>query len=112
VAAVAPAPDLRALGLARAGPRATRPSLSRRPRPRPPAAFAERNRGRRRPARCAGAHPHRLGDLAMDHDRRSILQMLSEQKISPDQAERLLAALERPGAAAFAPASGHNGAPK
>jgi hypothetical protein len=48
----------------------------------------------------------------MDHDRRSILQMLSEQKINPDEAERLLAALERPGAAAFAPSSGHNGAPK
>ena len=47
----------------------------------------------------------------MDHDRRSILQMLSEQKINPDEAERLLAALERPGAS-FTPSAGHNGAPK
>jgi len=48
----------------------------------------------------------------MDHDRRSILQMLSEQKINPDEAERLLSALERPSASSFSPSPGHNGAPK
>ena len=48
----------------------------------------------------------------MDHDRRSILQMLSEQKINADEAERLLAAMERPGAASWAPTPGHNGSPK
>ena len=45
----------------------------------------------------------------MDHDRRSILQMLSEQKINPDEAERLLAALERPGpSSSWAPTPGHS----
>jgi hypothetical protein len=48
----------------------------------------------------------------MDHDRRSILQMLSEQKITADEAERLLAAMERSGAPQWTPAPGHNGAAK
>lgn len=48
----------------------------------------------------------------MDHDRRSILQMLAEQKISADEAERLLAALDRSAASSWPPAPGHNGAPK
>jgi hypothetical protein len=38
--------------------------------------------------------------------------MLSEQKINPDEAERLLSALERPSASSFSPSPGHNGAPK
>lgn len=38
----------------------------------------------------------------MSEDRRSILQMLSEGKVTPDEAERLIAALER-GAGARAP---------
>ncbi|MDO8380020.1 hypothetical protein [Phenylobacterium sp.] len=38
----------------------------------------------------------------MSEDRRSILQMLSEGKVTPDEAERLIAALER-GAAPRAP---------
>ena len=48
----------------------------------------------------------------MDHDRRSILQMLAEQKISADEADRLLTALERAPASSWAPAPSHNGAPK
>ncbi|MFL5295580.1 MAG: SHOCT-like domain-containing protein [Phenylobacterium sp.] len=50
----------------------------------------------------------------MNNDRRAILQMLSDGKINPDEAERLLAALDRNGA----PAPGEtrtalaNGAPK
>jgi hypothetical protein len=35
----------------------------------------------------------------MDQDRRSILQMLSDHKITADEAERLLAAVDRGGAA-------------
>ncbi|HEY4029254.1 MAG TPA: hypothetical protein VGM25_02840 [Caulobacteraceae bacterium] len=47
----------------------------------------------------------------MDPDRRSILQMLAEGKVSADEAERLLTALERNDASTAArPAS--NGAPK
>jgi hypothetical protein len=49
----------------------------------------------------------------MDTDRRSILQMLADGKVTPDEAERLLAAMDRPGAPAWTPsAAGHNGAPK
>ena len=39
----------------------------------------------------------------MSEDRRSILQMLSEGKITPDEAERLLAALERGQASSSGP---------
>ena len=46
----------------------------------------------------------------MNPDRRSILQMLSEGKVSADEAERLLAAMERSGQSPARPAS--NGAPK
>lgn len=42
----------------------------------------------------------------MSEDRRSILQMLSEGKITPDEAERLMAALERGPQAALGPAPG------
>lgn len=45
----------------------------------------------------------------MDQDRRSILQMLSDHKITADEAERLLGALDR-GSAPPRPAS--NGSPK
>lgn len=50
----------------------------------------------------------------MNNDRRSVLQMLADGKISADEAERLLAALERSDApkAGSEPASGHNIAPK
>jgi len=50
----------------------------------------------------------------MNDDRRSILQMLSEGKITADEAERLLAALDRTEPASARPASGagHNGRPK
>jgi hypothetical protein len=41
----------------------------------------------------------------MDQDRRTILQMLAEGKITPDEAERLIAAMER-GAAEPQPALG------
>jgi hypothetical protein len=49
----------------------------------------------------------------MNDDRRSILNMLADGKITADQAERLLAALDGPqvGKARTA-APGHNGAPK
>src|ERR1700744_3555145 len=46
----------------------------------------------------------------MDTDRRSILQMLADGKVSADEAERLLSAMERGGPAPLRPAS--NGAPK
>jgi hypothetical protein len=46
----------------------------------------------------------------MDTDRRSILQMLADGKVSADEAERLLSAMERGGPAPARPAS--NGAPK
>ena len=50
----------------------------------------------------------------MNPDRRSVLQMLSEGKITADEAERLLSALDRNGAPAVStsPAAGHNDAPK
>jgi hypothetical protein len=49
----------------------------------------------------------------MSDDRRSILQMLAEGKITADEAERLLAALDRTDPAPTAPAlRGANGAPK
>ncbi|WP_309645132.1 SHOCT-like domain-containing protein [Phenylobacterium sp.] len=41
----------------------------------------------------------------MSEDRRSILQMLSEGKVTPDEAERLLAALERGQASRPGPAA-------
>ena len=47
----------------------------------------------------------------MNPDRRSILQMLADGKISADEAERLLTALDR-GAPSNVPASAANGAPK
>lgn len=50
----------------------------------------------------------------MNEDRRSILQMLAEGKITADEAERLLSALDRsapPGSRPAAP-SGHNAMPK
>ena len=55
----------------------------------------------------------------MNNDRRSVLQMLSDGKITADEAERLLSALDRPdtgvgaGNASFAPPPTRtNGAPK
>ena len=46
----------------------------------------------------------------MDPDRRSILQMLADGKVSADEAERLLAAMERSGQ--FPARSASNGAPR
>jgi hypothetical protein len=51
----------------------------------------------------------------MNADRRSILDMLAEGKITADEAERLLLAMDRSGpasAAAAEPRAGHNGQPK
>src|SRR3569623_1726572 len=50
----------------------------------------------------------------MNDDRRSILEMLAAGKITADEAERLLAALDRSAPAARAPSApgGANGAPK
>lgn len=50
----------------------------------------------------------------MNDDRRSILNMLAAGKVTADEAERLLSALERTSAPAVAEASraGHNGSPK
>lgn len=49
----------------------------------------------------------------MNDDRRSILDMLSTGKITAEEAERLLNALDRaPAAASAATASGHNQPPK
>ena len=52
----------------------------------------------------------------MNSDRRSVLQMLADSKITADEAERLLAALDRaeagPAAKGVSPSAGHNGAPK
>jgi hypothetical protein len=48
----------------------------------------------------------------MDPDRRSILQMLADGKVSADEAERLLAAMDRNGPSAPAPAPSRNGSPK
>src|SRR5689334_2024759 len=51
----------------------------------------------------------------MNADRRSILDMLAEGKINAEEAERLLAAMERTGPASASAAEarpGHNGQPK
>jgi len=51
----------------------------------------------------------------MNNDRRSVLQMLAEGKISADEAERLLSALDRtdaPPASAPRQLAGHNGQSK
>jgi len=51
----------------------------------------------------------------MSNDRRSVLQLLADGKINPDEAERLLLALERPEAAALGaahPEPGRQGRPK
>lgn len=50
----------------------------------------------------------------MDQDRRSILEMLAQGKITAEEAERLLSALDRTASPAPRPAvaGGHNGAPK
>jgi SHOCT-like protein len=51
----------------------------------------------------------------MNNDRRSVLQMLADGKINADEAERLLSALDRNGAAApgeAPPPPRHNAAPK
>lgn len=51
----------------------------------------------------------------MNPDRRSVLQMLSDGKITADEAERLLSALDRsdpPPAAEPRSVTGHNGSPK
>ena len=49
----------------------------------------------------------------MNDDRRAILQMLAEGKVTADEAERLISALERNGPAPGAPvATGHNGSPR
>ncbi|MGZ6016767.1 MAG: SHOCT-like domain-containing protein [Phenylobacterium sp.] len=51
----------------------------------------------------------------MNNDRRSVLQMLADGKISADEAERLLSALDRTGgspAGEARPDAGHNAPPK
>jgi hypothetical protein len=48
----------------------------------------------------------------MDPDRRSILQMLADGKITADEAERLIAAMERNGSSPPAMTPGRNGSPK
>ena len=51
----------------------------------------------------------------MNNDRRSVLQMLAEGKITADEAERLLSALDRKDtspAGEARPPAGHNGSPK
>jgi hypothetical protein len=48
----------------------------------------------------------------MDPDRRSILQMLADGKVTADEAERLLAAMERNGASPPAMTPGQGGSPK
>jgi hypothetical protein len=60
-------------------------------------------------ALCRDVVPHSLeildlGDHAMNDHRRQILQMLSEGKISADEAERLIAAAEQPASSRFADA--------
>ena len=48
----------------------------------------------------------------MDPDRRSILQMLADGKVSADEAERLIAAMERNGPLIPATTTGRSGSPK
>ena len=48
----------------------------------------------------------------MDPDRRSILQMLADGKVSADEAERLIAAMERNGPLTPATTTGRSGSPK
>jgi hypothetical protein len=48
----------------------------------------------------------------MDPDRRSILQMLADGKITADEAERLIAAMERSGSSPPAATPGRSGSPK
>jgi hypothetical protein len=48
----------------------------------------------------------------MDPDRRSILQMLADGKVTADEAERLIAAMDRNGSSAAALAAGGKGSPK
>jgi hypothetical protein len=48
----------------------------------------------------------------MDTDRRSILQMLADGKVSADEAERLLAAMDRNRSSAPASTPDRNGSPK
>jgi hypothetical protein len=48
----------------------------------------------------------------MDTDRRSILQMLADGKVTADEAERLLSAMDRNGSTAPASAPVRNGSPK
>jgi hypothetical protein len=48
----------------------------------------------------------------MNEDRKSILQMLADGKITADEAERLLSAMDRTGPAAPRPQASSNGAPK
>jgi hypothetical protein len=48
----------------------------------------------------------------MDPDRRSILQMLADGKVTADEAERLIAAMDRDGSSAPALTAGRKGSPK
>jgi len=48
----------------------------------------------------------------MNEDRKRILTMLGEGKITADEAERLLSAMDRPGVAGTSVKAGANGAPK
>ena len=48
----------------------------------------------------------------MDPDRRSILQMLADGKLSADEAERLLAAMERNGSSSLTSTPSRSGSPK
>jgi hypothetical protein len=48
----------------------------------------------------------------MDPDRRQILQMLADGKVTADEAERLLSAMDRSGGPASAPSLGAKGSPK
>ena len=48
----------------------------------------------------------------MNEDRKRILTMLSEGKITADAAERLLSAMDRPGSVGASTVSGSNGPPK
>ena len=48
----------------------------------------------------------------MDPDRRSILQMLADGKVTADEAERLIAAMEQNGSRPQAQTAGRTGSPK